>query len=92
MKIEKLLRKFEYDDQRISHLLEMYDDFVRFIQDYDGKFDMESKEHDKSMLAGYRNTAFGIILSLLQLGHITTADFHDRMHALNSVYFSRVGY
>jgi hypothetical protein len=89
--VKKFMREFEYDDHRISHLLGVFDDFVRFIQDYDGQFDMANKEHEASMLAGYRNSAFGILLSLLQLGHITTADFHHRMHALNTTFFNRVG-
>ena len=89
--IDNLMRKFTYDDKRISHLLGMFDDNVRFIRDYDGQFDLDSTEHEKSMLAGYRNSAFGILLSLLQLGHITTADFHNRMHALNSVFYKKVG-
>ena len=90
--IGKLMREFEFDDHRISHLLGMFDDFVRFIKDYDDQFDMGSKDSDAIMLAGYRNSAFGILLSLLQLGHITTADFHYRMHALNTTYFNRVGF
>ena len=89
--IDNLMRKFTYDDKRISHLLGMFDDCVRFIRDYDDQFDLGSTEHEKSMLAGYRNSAFGILLSLLQLGHITTADFHQRMHALNSVFYKKVG-
>lgn len=90
--INDLLREFQYDDQRISHLLGMFDDHVRFIMDYDGQFGFDDKEHEKTMLAGYRNSAFGILLSLLQLGHITTADFHHRIYALNSAFFKRAGY
>lgn len=90
--INELMREFKYDDQRISHLLGMFDDHVRTIRDYDGRFDFDDKEGDKTMLAGYRNFAFGILLSLLQLGHITTADFHHRMHALNSVFYKKAGY
>ncbi len=89
--IDNLMRKFTYDDKRIGHLLCMFDDNVRFIRDYDDQFDLGSTEHEKIMLAGYRNSAFGILLSLLQLGHITTADFHNRMHALNSVFYKKVG-
>ena len=89
--IDNLMREFSYDDKRISHLLGMFDDFVRFIRDYDDQFDLDSKEHERLMLAGHRNSAFGILLSLLQLGHITTADFHHRMHALNSVFYKRTG-
>jgi len=89
--IDNLMRKFTYDDKRICHLLGMFDDNVRFIRDYDDQFDLGSTEREKSMLAGYRNSAFGILLSLLQLGHITTADFHHRMHALNSVFYKKVG-
>lgn len=92
IQIEKLMRKFDYDDKRISHLLNTYDDFVRFVQDYDDEFDLDNKDHELTMLAGYRNSAFGILLALFQLGHITTADFHHRLHALNTVYFNRVGY
>lgn len=90
--IKKLMREFKYEDKRISHLLCVFDDHVRFIMNYNNDFDFDNKEHESAMLAGYRNSAFGILLALLQLGHITTADFHQRMHALNSVFFKRVGY
>ena len=90
--INELMRSFKYDDKRISHLLGMFDDYVRFIKDYDDQFEMDDKENEKAMLSGYQNAAFGILLSLLQLGHITTADFHQRSHALNSVYFKKTGY
>ena len=90
--INALMRDFEFDDKRVSHLLGMFDDFVRFIKNYDDEFNLDSEEHEKAMLSGYQNTAFGILLSLLQLGHITTADFHHRIHALNLVFFKKTGY
>lgn len=90
--INRLMRKFKYEDKRVGHLLGMFDDHVRSIRDYDGRFDFDNKEHDKAMLAGYRNSAFGILLSLFHLGHITLGDFHDRMHALNSVFYKKAGY
>jgi len=88
-KIEKYMRNFEYDDHRIESLLGMFDDNVRFIRDYDDDFKMDSKE-EPAMLAGYRNNGFGILYALLHLGHITIADFHHRMHAMNVVYFEKV--
>lgn len=90
IKIEKYLRNFEYEDHRISSLLGIYDDYVRLVRDYADDFKMESAE-EPSMLAGYRNSAFGILFALLHLGHITTADFHHRMHAMNLAYFEKVG-
>jgi len=89
---DDLMRDFEYEDKRISHLLGMFDDFVRFIKNYDDEFDLDDKEQEKTVLAGYRNSGFGILLSLLQLGHITTADFHHRLHVLNLVFFKKTGY
>ncbi|OIR16840.1 hypothetical protein GALL_26600 [mine drainage metagenome] len=89
--IDNLMREFNYDDKRIGHLLGMFGDQVRFIKDYDDQFDLGSKEHERLMLAGYRNSAFDILLSLLQLGHITMEDFHHRMHALNIVFYERMG-
>lgn len=90
--IEKLMRKFEYQDKRIEHLLGMFDDQVRFIRDYDNQFKLNDKDHVRQILNGYRNLASGILLSMLQLGHITPSDFHHRMHALNTVYFAREGF
>lgn len=90
IKIEKYLRDFEYDDHRIKSLLDIFDDYVKFIRDYDDDFQMDSQD-EPAMLAGYRNNGFGIIYALLHLGHITTADFHHRMHAMNVVYFEKVG-
>lgn len=89
-KIEKYLRKFKYEDERISNLLAINDDYVRFVRDYAGQFDMDDGE-DAAMLSGYRNTSFGILFTLLHLGHITTADFHHRMHAMNLVYMKKSG-
>lgn len=90
--INELMRDFQYDDKRITNLLAIFDDLVRSISDYDDQFQLDSKEHEKSVLSGYRNSAFGILLSLFQLGHITTADFHYRIYALNSVFFNKSGY
>ena len=90
--INKLMRKFKYDDKRIEHLLEDFDDLVEAINDYDDQFEFSDKKDETAMLSGYQNTAFGILLSLLQLGHITTADFHHRMQALNLVFFKKTGY
>ena len=89
--LKKYMREFEYEDKRIEHLLGFYDDFVRFIRDYDENFELDDKKHEPTVLAGYRNSAFGILFSLLQLGHITTQDFHMRLHALNTVFFRRAG-
>ena len=90
--INQLLRQFKYDDKRIEHLLGVFDDLVGSIKDYDDQFEFDDKKDEKAMLSGYQNTAFGILLSLLQLGQITTADFHHRMHALNLVFFKKTGY
>ncbi|ADL55501.1 hypothetical protein [Gallionella capsiferriformans] len=90
--INQLMRKFKYEDKRIEHLLEDFDDLVEAINDYDDQFEFSDKKDETAMLSGYQNTAFGILLSLLQLGHITTADFHHRMHALNLVFFKKTGY
>jgi len=88
--IENYLRDFEYDDDRISSLLGIFDDYVKFVRDYDDEFKMD-REAEPAMLSGYRNSAFGILFALLHLGHITTADFHHRLHAMNLVYFGKVG-
>lgn len=89
LKLEKLMRNFTYDDERVGRLLGIYDDYVRFIRDYDGEFEMDAAE-TPAMLAGYRNNGFGILMALLHLGYITTADFHHRMHAMNLAYFKKV--
>lgn len=86
----KFMRKFQHEDERITHLLDTFDDYVYFIRDYDENFALDDKKHEPVVLAGYRNSAFGILFTLLQLGHITTMDFHMRMHALNSVFFRKV--
>ncbi len=87
---DKFMRKFEYDDQRITHLLNTFDHHVYFIRDYDNNFKLDDKHNDRIVLAGYMNSAFGILLSLFQLGYLTTMDFHMRLHALNTVFFRKV--
>ena len=90
--MDELLKQFKYDAKRIEHLLGVFDGLVESIKDYDDQFEFDEKRDEKAMLSGYQNTAFGILPSLLQLGHITTADFHHRMHALNLVFFKKTGY
>jgi predicted signal transduction protein with EAL and GGDEF domain len=57
------MRKFKYDDKRIEHLLEDFDDLVEAINDYDDQFEFSDKKDETAMLSGYQNTAFGILLS-----------------------------
>ena len=90
--VDQLLRKFKYDDQRVEHLLGIFDDLVGNIKDYDDQFELDERKDEKVMLAGYQNTGFGILLSMYQLGYLTNADFHHRMHAIHLVYFKKTGY
>lgn len=91
MTVKVELREFKFEDRRVEHLLGVFDDFVRSIRDYNGHFNFESSEHEACMLSTYRDSAFGILFSLFQLGHITSSDFHMRMKSLYAVYFNRVG-
>ncbi len=88
--LKKYLRPYIYEDERVTRLLNSFDDHVRFIRNYDENFQLDDATQEQVVLAGYRNTAFGILLSLFQLGHLTTMDFHMRMHALNSAFFAKV--
>ncbi len=88
--LKKYMRHLKYEDERINHLLGNFDDYVRFIKDYDENFDLEDKIHEPTVLAGYRNSAFGILYSLFQMGYLTSQDFHMRMHALNTVFYEKV--
>lgn len=90
--IETFMRKFKYPDERITHLLEQYDDLVYQIRDYDHNFELDSKAAERHILNSYQNIAFGILLSLFQMGHLTSLDFFMRMYALNTVFFQRVKY
>ncbi len=90
--MDKLMTEFDYGDRRISHLLQIFDDHVRLIKEYDGHFGFASKKEENMMMTGFRNEAYGILFSMFQLGHLTTGDFHMRLHALNTTYFRRTGY
>lgn len=48
-----LMRQFSYDDKRIGHLLGMFDEYVRFIRNYDDQLHLDGKYHESAMLAGY---------------------------------------
>jgi len=85
IKIEKYMRDFEYDDDHISSLLGMFDGYVKFVRNYDDEFGMD-REDEPAMLVGYWNSGFGILFALLHLGHITTADFHHRLHENNEAF------
>jgi len=85
IKIEKYMRDFEYDDDHISSLLGMFDGYVKFVRNYDDEFGMD-REDEPAMLVGYWNVALGFCLHCLHLGHITTADFHHRLHENNEAF------
>jgi hypothetical protein len=88
--LKRYMRPFTYEDERITHLLSNFDDYVHFIKNYDENFELDDKKHEPTVLAGYRNSAFGILYSLFQLGFLTSQDFHMRMHALNTVFYEKV--
>ncbi len=88
--LKKFMLPFRYKDQRISHLLNIFDEYVYFIRNYDENFQLDEKKYEPNVLAGYRNSAYGILFALFQLGHLNTGDFHLRLHALNSVFFDKV--
>lgn len=76
-------------DDNAKHLLGTVDELTESIRKYDGHFNVESG-HETCVISAWRDSAFGILLSLFTLNHITAGDFHRRLHALNSEFYKRV--
>ena len=50
-----------------NDLMGIVDGFIKSIQQYDGHFNMSSQTKEDCVLAGYRDSAFGILLTLFTL-------------------------
>ena len=68
----------------------LVDGFINSIQTYDGHFNMSTQTKEDCMLAGYRDSAFGILLCLLRMEHISIGDFHRKLHKLNCELYRKI--
>ncbi len=76
--------------KKANELMGIVDGFINSIQQYDGHFNMSSQTKENCVMSGYRDSAFGILLSLLTLDHITSGDFHRKLHKLNTEFYRKI--
>ena len=76
-------------DDNVKHLLGTVDDLTESIRKYDGHFNVKPG-HETCVMSAWRDSAFGILLSLFTLNHITAGEFHRRLHEINSAFYEKV--
>lgn len=75
---------------KVNELMTIVDGFIRSIKEYDGHFYMKSSCEQDCVMAGYRDSGFGILFSLFTLDQIPAGDFHRKLHELNSALYKKI--
>lgn len=75
---------------KLSELMGIVDGLAKLTREYDGHFNMECEKEHACILAGYRDSAFGILFSLLMQSLITTGEFHRKLHEINSSLYKKI--
>lgn len=76
---------------KVNELMVIVDGFTRSIKEYDGHFNMKSDCEQGCVMAGYRDSGFGILFTLFTLDHIPAGDFHRKLHELNCALYKKIG-
>lgn len=67
-----------------KQLMALVDCFIDSIKKYDRRFNIKYKDEHVFVLAGYRDSGFGILFSLFAQNQIPSGEFHRKLHELNS--------
>lgn len=77
-------------NDKVNELMGVVDGFIQSIQKYDRHFNMKfDREHD-CIMAGYRDSGFGILFSLFTLNQISSGEFHRKLHELNTALYKKI--
>lgn len=87
--IEKENQKMSKD--KADELMGIVDGFIQSIREYDGHFNMKCDRDHECVMASYRDSAFGILLSLFTLNLIPNGTFYRKLHQLNCALYKKIG-
>lgn len=71
-------------------MMQVVKNLIQAITHYDKNFDFEKDEQHDCVLAGYRDTAFGILLTLFMMGKISSGDFHRAIFDMNKAIYKKI--
>lgn len=66
------------------------DGFIQSIKEYDKQFNMKYDNQQACVMAGYRDSGFGILFSLFTQSLITSGEFHRKLHELNTELYKKI--
>lgn len=78
------------EKDKLSELMGIVDGLARSIREYDSHFNMKCEKEHACVLAGFRDTAFGILFSLFVQNHIPSGEFHRKLHEINSSLYKKI--
>ncbi len=76
--------------KKVDGLMAIVDGFIKSIKTYDERFNMKSDSGHACVMAGYRDSGFGILFSLFTQNLISSGDFHRKLHELNSALYKKI--
>lgn len=76
--------------EKAKELMVIVDGFIKSIKEYDGHYNMKYDNQQACVMAGYRDSGFGILFSLFTLNQIPAGDFHRKLHELNSALYKKI--
>lgn len=75
---------------KAKSLMATAEKLIQSIKDYDKHFNMEKEEYHTCVLTGYRDSAFGILLSLFLMDYIPSGEFHRKVHEMNKAIYKKI--
>lgn len=77
-------------NDKLNELMGIVDGFAKAIKEYDRHFDMRHEREHDCVMAGYRDSAFGILFALFTQNLITSGDFHRKLQEINTALYNRI--
>lgn len=78
------------NEDKAKSLMAIVERLIQSIEDYDKHFNMEKEEYHTCVLTGYRDSAFGILLSLFLMDYIPSGEFHRKLYEMDRAIYKKI--
>lgn len=78
------------NEDKAKDLLAIADGLIQSIKNYDRNFNLAREEYHGCVLTGYRDSAFGILLSLFVLNYIPSGEFHRKLFEMDKAIYKKI--
>jgi len=78
------------NEDKAKSLMAIAERLIQSIENYDNDFNMEKEEYHTCVLTGYRDSAFGILLSLFLMNYIPSGEFHRKLYEMDRAIYKKI--